>query len=275
MKTVESVLREEKKQLEKIIEEAKKRLRLAPAGHLRVRAWKGVVEYYYNKTDSSSDAGRLNSTSSNGRYLKKCEVILARNIAQRDYDTQVVKMAEERTKVISAFLKKYKKTNLKNIYQRMNIHRRKLLDVCVLSDEEYVKQWQNMKYEGKVFSDEVPEIITERGESVRSKSEKIIADKLYSLNIPYRYEYPLVLDGNVKVYPDFTILKMPEREEVYLEHLGMMDDTKYVENTMYKLNNYEKNGIYLGINLFITHETQKNPLNIRVLDSLIRKIFVT
>lgn len=274
MKTVESVLREEKKQLEKIIEEAKKRLRLAPAGHLRVRAWKGVVEYYYNKTDSS-DAGRLNSTSSNGRYLKKCEVILARNIAQRDYDTQVVKMAEERTKVISAFLKKYEKTNLKNIYQRMNIHRRKLLDVCVLSDEEYVKQWQNMKYEGKVFSDEMPEIITERGESVRSKSEKIIADKLYSLNIPYRYEYPLVLDGNVKVYPDFTILKMPEREEVYLEHLGMMDDTKYVENTMYKLNNYEKNGIYLGINLFITHETQKNPLNIRVLDSLIRKIFVT
>jgi len=58
--------------------------------------------------------------------------------------------------------------------------------------------------------------------------------------IPYRYEYPLVLAGNVKVYPDFTILKMPEREEVYLEHFGMMDDIDYVDSAMYKLSTYEK-----------------------------------
>lgn len=53
----------------------------------------------------------------------------------------------------------------------------------------------------------------------RSVSE----DESISQGIPYRYEYPLVLEGNVKVYLDFTILKMPEREEVYLEHFGMMD----------------------------------------------------
>ena len=126
---------------------------------------------------------------------------------------------------------------------------------------------------GKKFVDGDIEIITERGERVRSKSEKIIADKLFSLGIPYRYEYPLDLSGGVRVYPDFTILKLPEREEVYLEHFGMMDDTDYVEKVLYKLNTYEKNKIYPGVNLFITHETSKSPLNTRALDAILKKLF--
>ena len=103
-------------------------------------------------------------------------------------------------------------------------------------DEEYAKRWQELEYTGKAFADDAPEIITERGERVRSKSEKIIADKLYMLGIPYRYEYPLVLEGNITIYPDFAILRMPQREEVYLEHFGMMDDEDYVENVLMKLN---------------------------------------
>ena len=122
------------------------------------------------------------------------------------------------------------------------------------------------------MDDEI-EIITERGERVRSKSEKIIADKLYALGIPYRYEYPLVLSGNIRVYPDFIILKLPEREEVYLEHFGRMDDEEYVESVMYKLSTYEKNRIYLGVNLFVTHETSKNPLNTRALDGMLKSLF--
>ena len=93
------------------------------------------------------------------------------------------------------------------------------------------------------------------------------------MGIPYRYEYPLTLARGVRIYPDFTILKMPEREEVYLEHFGMMDDAYYVDNALYKLNTYEKNQIYLGVNLFITHETSKNPLNTRALDGMLRKLF--
>ena len=44
---------------------------------------------------------------------------------------------------------------------------------------------------------------------------------------------------------------------------------------MFKLNTYERNGRYLGVNLFITHETSKIPLNTRTLDGLIRKLFCT
>ena len=164
-------------------------------------------------------------------------------------------------------------TDLKEVYRKMNPYRRELLITHVLSDEEYIREWQSVEYEGKPFTDENQEIVTERGERVRSKSEKIIADKLNMLGISYRYEYPLVLEGNVKVYPDFTILKMPEREEVYLEHFGMMDDEDYVENVLFKLATYEKNEIYLGVKLFVTYETGKRQLNTRTLDKMLRKLF--
>ena len=41
-----------------------------------------------------------------------------------------------------------------------------------------------------------------------------------------------------------------------------------------KLNTYERNGIYLGINLFITYETSIRPMNTKVLDEVLRALFV-
>lgn len=269
MKKIETILKEELAELKYVADRAAHRLKNVPSGTLRVRNWNGKVEYYYknNNTDNAKES------RSNGRYLKKNEEDLAKAIAQRDYDTMVVKKAKERMKAIEKFLEVYQKTGLKQLHQETNPFRRRLVETEIVSDEEFIKQWQSVGYLGKEFSDEENEIITERGERVRSKSEKIIADKLFALGIPYRYEYPLVLAGNVRIHPDFTILKMPEREEVYLEHFGMMDDADYVDNAMYKLSTYEKNKIYLGVNLFITHETGKNPLNTRALDGMLRKAF--
>ncbi|MBO5336225.1 MAG: hypothetical protein J6A94_03740 [Lachnospiraceae bacterium] len=264
MKTIETVLSEEKKQIEIILSEAYARLKSAPKGHLRIAKKRTGVEYYYKGGDVKLK---------NGRYLKKSEEELARRIAQRDYDMRVVKQAEERRKAITIFLKKYKETSLKHVFEHTNQFRRNLVCAPEISDEEYIKKWQAIEYQGKTFDDDMQEILTEKGERVRSKSEKIIADKLYLLGIPYRYEYPLKLAGNRTIYPDFTILKMPEREEVYLEHFGMMDDSDYVDSAMFKLNTYEKNGIYLGVKLFITHETKQYPLSTKALDGLVKKVF--
>ncbi|MBQ9135977.1 MAG: hypothetical protein IJX66_07810 [Lachnospiraceae bacterium] len=264
MKTIETILKKEICELERITTQAAKKLQIAPKGFLRIKKKRGGVEYYHKMEDVSNP---------NGRYLKKSEKSIAKGIAQRDYNSHILKMAEERLCAIKRFIDIYDKTNLSKIYQKTNLYRRVLIDDPIIPDEEYIKQWQAVEYEGKPFAEDGPEFITERGERVRSKSEKIIADKLYSLGIPYRYEYPLVLQGNIKIYPDFTILRMPEREEVYLEHFGMMDDSGYVNNVMIKLNTYQKNEIHLGVNLFITHETSRNPLNTKMLDKLMRKLF--
>lgn len=59
---------------------------------------------------------------------------------------------------------------------------------------------------------------------------------------------------------------------MYLEHFGKLDDKDYAETTLYKLNTYEKNGIYMGVNLFITYETGKKPLHAKALDGLLKKV---
>ena len=265
MKKINVLLRNEICELEKLVKEARDRIRSAPSGTLRISGKKQGTEYYIKES---------NSGCSNGKYIKKGEVEIAYKLAQREYDAQLVKLAEERLGVIRRFLELYNETDLSLIYQNSNPYRQELIKLPVLPDDEYIRNWQSVQYVGKAFAEAAPEIITERGERVRSKSEKIIADKLYALGIPYRYEYPLILPGNVKLYPDFTILRMPEREEVFLEHLGMMDDDNYVETVMYKLNKYEKNGIFLGVNLFITYETVKVPLNTRMVERLLKRRFL-
>ena len=269
MKKIESMLQKELTELRLVIKKTQQRLKNVPSGTLRIRCKNGKVEYYYKNKETKNPR----ENKSNGRYLRKSETNLAKAIAQRDYDMAVNKKATERMNALENFLMEYEKTDLENLYQETFPERRKLIVPVTITDEEYVKNWQAVEYQGKKFADDEVEIITERGERVRSKSEKIIADKLFALGISYRYEFPLMLAGNVKVYPDFTILRMPEREEVYLEHFGMMDDEEYVDSVMFKLNAYEKSGIYLGDKLFFTHETSKNPLNTRALDGMLRKIF--
>ena len=53
----------------------------------------------------------------------------------------------------------------------------------------------------------------------------------------------------------------------------MIDDKEYADTVIFKLNSYEKNGIYLGDNLYITYETSKKPLNVMALDQMLRNLF--
>jgi len=108
-----------------------------------------------------------------------------------------------------------------------------------------------------------------KGEQVRSKSEVIIADALNRMKIPYRYEYPLYLQKTGTIYPDFTVLNVKLRKEMYWEHLGMLDDSMYAENVVQKLTSYEQNEIFPGEKLILTFETKQQPLNQKLIMQLI------
>ena len=84
---------------------------------------------------------------------------------------------------------------------------------------------------------------TTRGDSVRSKSEVIIANELHQLGIDYTYELPFVgQDGKVR-YPDFTIEDF-ESGLLYLwEHLGLLRDPTYRKRWENKLTWYRKEGV--------------------------------
>lgn len=80
---------------------------------------------------------------------------------------------------------------------------------------------------------------TRRGESVRSKSEVIIANLMYEKGVDYEYEARLVgTDGQLR-YPDFTIEDAASGTTIYWEHLGMMRDPDYKRRWEAKLKWYE------------------------------------
>lgn len=84
---------------------------------------------------------------------------------------------------------------------------------------------------------------TRKGESVRSKSEVIIANLLYEKKIDYTYEQRLFgKDGSSKI-PDFTIEDSESGVTYYWEHLGMLNDPAYRERWQRKLLWYQSQGI--------------------------------
>ena len=104
---------------------------------------------------------------------------------------------------------------------------------------------------------------------MRSKSEKIIADEMYRRGIPYHYEKQLVLNDRGKkvvLFPDFTAMNKETGRIIYLEHLGLMDQPEYCQNAARKLSLYERNGLLLGRDLLLLHESSAEPLNNRTLN---------
>lgn len=84
--------------------------------------------------------------------------------------------------------------------------------------------------------------LTRRGELVRSKSEKIIANELDHMGLPYVYETPFEgRDGTVR-YPDFTIDRGDGRI-ILIEHLGMLDRADYTARWEAKRAWYATSGV--------------------------------
>ena len=131
-----------------------------------------------------------------------------------------------------------------------------------------------VEYEGKGFDERVPEIYTDKGERVRSKSELLIANELFRADIPYRYEYPVYIKRWGTIYPDFMVLALAKKKEVYWEHFGRMDDPDYTEKLALKMNSYVQNGIFPGENLILTFESQSIPLNQNVVKELIHRYLI-
>ena len=66
-------------------------------------------------------------------------------------------------------------------------------------------------------------------------------------------------------YPDFTAINTTTGEIKCIEHLGMMDHPNYYQNVLAKLDAYEKNGLLIGRDIVLIHESSYRPLNTKVI----------
>jgi len=260
MEEVKKSLEAREKYLSQVIKEKEKAISSAPEGCLRICCRNdGKVQYYY----------RREVKDNNGTYIREKDFALAQNLAQKEYDQKVLRASEKEQKVIQKYLADYPQTCAEQIFEKLHPARQEMIKPIAETEEQYIQNWEAVSYERNGFDNNTPEFYTARGERVRSKSEVIIADLLYREGIPYRYEYPLKLHGYGTVYPDFMMLRVRDRKEIYLEHLGRMDDPDYVERNLQKRINYERNGIFQGDKLILTYETKKSPLNQKLLSQTI------
>lgn len=269
----EALVRKEK-ELKKIISETEEALKNVPEANLRITNKGGKRHYYLTekrnnkeKVDVSKDSEK--KRYNNGVYISAANEVLAYRAAQRDYDKKIYLKSLSELKNIQRLLVQYEPYSLQDIYEKMNTYRKEMVKPRVDSDIMLIEKWSKIDYEKKPFKDAAVEIYTERGERVRSKTEKIIADKLYMRGIPYKYECPLLLEGFGKIYPDFTILSVKKRQEYIWEHFGMMDNSEYISKALSKIDLYQKNGYFPGHNLIISHETSASPINTKIIDELI------
>lgn len=260
MKGLKSLLLKEQCRLENIIKKVKARLVNAPEGRLRLSKSHNHVQYYCCTDGKKS-----------GNYISKENEMLARQLAQKSYDAKILQLAERRLAQINKFVKDYKEDELETIYLNEHSERQKLIEPVEPTWKKKMNAWKKKEYQGKEFPENTPVILTERGERVRSKSEKIMADYFYRNGIEYKYECPLYLKGMGIVYPDFTFLSRRTGEEMYWEHCGRVDDPVYARNMVRKINAYENNEIFPGERLILTYETEQTILNTGKIEQLVMR----
>lgn len=203
-------------------------------------------------------------------YIKAKDIEDVKKKVQLEYDQKVLKVAENEYKKIVSLLNAYGKGCPEDIYGMMPVGKQLLIDPIKISDKEYIKRWNEATYEALGFRENAPEYYSSKGERMRSKSEVIIANLLDKLKLNYKYEKPLMLRHIGTVHPDFTILDVRNRREIYLEHLGMLDDQSYRNNAIMKIRDYESSGYYIGDSLIVTAESLNCPLDIKSVERKIR-----
>ena len=236
-------------------------------GSLRLSKSNSKVQYYYCL---SSDDG----TKMERKYINKDEMFLARRLAMKDYYIKLDKLVSMRIRQLEFLYKSYEDDEIEAVYDRLNMDRKKLITPIEPTWKAKVAAWKAQPYMGLGFAPNAKVIVTNKGERVRSKTEKIMADRFFGLGIEYKYECPLVLANGSRIYPDFTFLSPYNHREIYWEHFGMMGDPEYAEKAIKKIGDYAKNGIFVGEGLIVTFESSDQNMDQEVVDIMIRKYLI-
>lgn len=260
LRGLKNLLLAEQSRLEEILTATKKQLNNAPKGTLRLSQSNTYLQFYH-----CTEENKL------GKYITKGNDELIQKLAQKSYDDRVLRLAEKRLNQIKKLLKDYEDDEIEQIFFKEHKERQRLIQPIEPTWAQRLSEWKLKEYQGKGFQEGTPTIETERGERVRSKSEKIMADYFYRNGIEYKYECPIYLKGMGMVYPDFTFLSKKLGKEIYWEHNGMVDEPIYARNMVRKIDAYENNGIFQGERLILTYETEQSVLNTGKIEQMVKK----
>ena len=254
------ILKKREELLSRTIDRLDEKIDTLPEGSIRVKHKAGTFHYLYYQGDKTI------------KYLRKNDCETIKNLIQKKYLKLVQKAVKQEVKALSKAIELYPKTKMERVYEELPSELKEHALPIIPDDDQFAAKWQAEPFKPKPFKKGAPKYYTLKGERVRSKSEVIIADRLFAKGIPYKYECPLWVENGF-IHPDFTILRMSDRKVVYHEHCGKMTDPEYTKDIPERVNKYARIGIFQGDRLFYTFESTECPLDIEALDAFIENNF--
>ena len=207
---------------------------------------------------------RIIDENGNRKYLPKSSSKYARMTALRQkYEAEIADYECEQT-ACSKYLA-YMERHGKNLDRLSAKYRRgfsELLKDTFKAYDEYVDSWLSSDYEKSTAWPENLRITTSQNFLVRSKAEALIAEGLFQLGIPARYEQIHIFGGE-KTVPDFTILNPYTHEEKLIEYFGMMDNQEYCSSYIRKTAIYTRAGVIPDRDILYFYETNTSMIDLK------------
>ena len=255
-------LQEQKKKLENIMARPRKE---KTDELIIVRHQQGRIQFY--RKDQEGE-----------HYMRKAkDERKIRELAQIRYEIALLRAAEDEMAGLNKCLKILENCkDADKVFDEMPDELKPYITADIMTDKGYAQKWQREKVVTARPLKDGEGYKTLRGEYVRSKSEVIIADRLYVKGIPYRYEiyFPMEFEDINYVYPDFEILNVRTQEEFLWEHMGKLGDESYSETQMKKIAGYARSGFIPGKNLLLSFESKNRPLDTYYVDAMIDAFLV-
>lgn len=287
------ILEETAGNLGKIIESSRPEI----SGSLNLKIVKGRPLFFCRTEEGKqkyvkmSDDGQIKRLSYN-YYAKKLKAAAVKEKKQIDNCLDILSKDPE-------------KSDVDKVTQRIPEAIKDNLSYSELTNEGYARRWQEgnkvVKKRRIHDKDDYHRFKTIRGDYVGSKSEVIIADRLYVKGIPYHYEIAFTPEAEIDVsrpvydqfgfiagyevigfspfdqdtlHPDFYVLNKRTRKAYFWEHLGKMDDPSYCLKNFNRFMRILDAGYIIGEDLIVTHEDSKHPLMTESIDSIIEKYLI-
>ncbi len=265
MEDYSRILDEQIYELAMLIEKVEKRLDASKKVEMQqVRAMRHRNGFQYHLVNSDGER----------KYVRKKDVDSVRDVLQREYDLKVYDELLKLRRQACRFAGEYDFTRISGLYEEMSPGRKALVTPIIMTDAEYLGRWMK-KYKSNMNTlPKKQEYQTEKGDLVRSKSEKILADIFYKCGVPYSYEPEITFPDGTSVCPDFVLLNQRRRKTYLWEHFGMLGDSGYAEKSWSKLMFYERMGFCPGENFLYTMESDKNPLSVKKVKDMVERYLV-
>ena len=238
----------------------------APEGVLYIKH-DGELTRFYRKLPDQSKHIYLSS---------KTDKELIKKLSNKNYSSKALKSAEEELKILNRLLKHENDNPLSGVYDCFDESVRQFIDPVEINVKEKIRLFkQRIPTDSSQFIRTGQYVIkTTRGEYVKSMAEFIIAESLLKHNVPYIYEDKVKTIDNQRYKPDFTAINIRTGKILLWEHFGMLENPKYLDDNISKLESFRLMGCYPGNGMIITMSSKQQPIKEETVDYIVRNSFL-